>query len=256
MARPKSEFLSAWGRAFEIFKVIVDVVLDLGGNDEDLLRLLKDRERVSMIGRIIIQKIDATESDYFTPIPDAEVPEHHKETLAKYRKRATSWGVAATTAVCYRVRAGFTIRSHAAKMGPCVEDFKHLENLNFPDEPTSDCIVFFIPCMVPNSTSKTYGEQRDLLEVLRTQDDLSEHHLFGFGKVALLAGLILAHYKATGEQITLNGLWVRTDTCNADRRRLELCWYGGRLACSDWVGDGDRDARIGVFALGVEKVGS
>ncbi len=254
MARPKSSL--SWGQMVEIWKLLVSIVLDLGGNDDDLVRLLKDRERVRRIGLMIIEKADAPQPDYVTPVSDAEVPERHRATLAKYRKRATDWGVAADVAVCYRVRAGFTLLSHAAKAGPCVDDFKYMKQWNFPDEPTGDCIVFFIPRIVPESTSKTYAEQVELLARLRKEDALPEHHLSGFGKVAFLAGLILAHYKATGERIPLNGLWVRTDSCSADGGRLELGWRGGRLGCLYWDGGGVRYDVIGVFALGVEKIGS
>ena len=42
MARPKSEFLRGWGKAFEVFKAIVDAVLALGGNDADRLTHLNE----------------------------------------------------------------------------------------------------------------------------------------------------------------------------------------------------------------------
>jgi hypothetical protein len=39
MALKKSEFLGAWGKAFQIFKAIVDAILASGGSDEDVARL-------------------------------------------------------------------------------------------------------------------------------------------------------------------------------------------------------------------------
>jgi len=39
MAQKKSEFLGAWGKAFQIFKAIVDAILASGGSDEDVARL-------------------------------------------------------------------------------------------------------------------------------------------------------------------------------------------------------------------------
>lgn len=39
MPLKKSEFLGAWGKAFQIFKAIVDAILALGGDDEDVARL-------------------------------------------------------------------------------------------------------------------------------------------------------------------------------------------------------------------------
>lgn len=39
MAQKKSGFLGAWGKAFQIFKAIVDAILASGGSDEDVARL-------------------------------------------------------------------------------------------------------------------------------------------------------------------------------------------------------------------------
>src|SRR3990167_1430033 len=140
MARKKSEFLKGFGKAWEVFRVIVNAVLDLGGSDEDLSRLLKDKDRVRRIGEIVIERPQTDQhtaasvaSDYFTPVPDADVPERHQPTLAKYRQLATDHGVPATTPVCYLVRGGLTLKHHAPKAGPCRENFRYLQDWNFPD---------------------------------------------------------------------------------------------------------------------------
>lgn len=39
MPLKKSEFLGAWGKAFQIFKAIVDAILASGGSDDDVARL-------------------------------------------------------------------------------------------------------------------------------------------------------------------------------------------------------------------------
>lgn len=223
MARPKSEFLKSLGKAWEIFQVIVNIVLDLGGSDEDLARLLSDKERIRRIGEIIVEKSEAKQQmEYFAPIKDSEVPPRHQVTLAKYRRLATEWGVPVTTAVCYRVKAGFTLKHHAPKAGPCFQGFSYLQSWNFPDEPTKDCLVFWIPRLVPGSTNKTRSEQLHLLGEIRTQLELPAHHLADLGKVALDVGLILAHVKATNELMQLDYKWIRTDTCNAYGYRLYL----------------------------------
>jgi hypothetical protein len=160
--------------------------------------------------------------DFFTPILDADVPEPYQATLAKYRTLATEHGVPATTPVCYSVRAGFTLKKHAPKLGNCKESFQYLQNWNFSDEPTKDCLVFWVPRVINGSTSKTKDKQIKLLADLRTKLKLPAHHMSGFGSIALAAGLILAHFKATGERIPLNQYWVRTDTCGADGVRLDL----------------------------------
>jgi len=54
MGRNKSEFLSAFGTAFEIWKRIVEAVRELGGDDEDLRYLLANSVLVKEIAKLII----------------------------------------------------------------------------------------------------------------------------------------------------------------------------------------------------------
>lgn len=193
--------------------------------------------------------------EFFTPLSDANVPEQYQTTLAKYRKLATKHDVLTTTPVCYRVSAGFTLKTYAPKLGPCYEDFQYLQNWNFPDEATSDCLVFWVPRIVKGSTSKTASKQKKLLTRLRTKLELSAHHMNNFGKVGLVAGLILAHFKATGERIPLDQYWVRTDTCDADGIRLLLGRFGDAGLDCLWLFGGRADVGVGVFAFGVEVLG-
>jgi len=195
----------------------------------------------------------ATENDFFTPLANEDVPSQYQVTLAKYRALATDWGVPTTTSLCYRVRAGFTLKRDAPKLGPCYNDFQYLQDWNFPDEPTQDCYVFWIPFIVPGGMGKNVAEQLQLLAELRSQHGLPSHHLTSFGSGALVAGLTLAHYKATGKRAPEDCRWVRTDTCNAgSSRRLGLSWFGGALYCDYWYWVGERDVSVGGFALGVE----
>lgn len=192
--------------------------------------------------------------DYFTPIRDADVPGGFRATMRKYRALAREWGVPDTVVLCYRVRAGFTLKRAAPKLGPCYQNFQYLQDWNFSDEPTQDCLVCWIPPrLVPRSTAKTKDEQLQHLADIRIHCGLPSHHLSSFGSVALLAGLILAHYKATGERTPLDCYWVRTDTCDAGGHRLKLAWAAGALYCARWAWDGERHDRIGGVALGVER---
>ena len=76
----------------------------------------------------------------------------------------------------------------------------------------------------------------------------------GFGEAGLVAGLIFAHFKATGKQVPLD--WVRTDTCTTDGCRLCLRFYTDTgLHCWNWDFDGQAHGLFGVFALGVEVLG-
>lgn len=228
----------------------------------DGLDLTKDSaQRVITQGDVLQARLKeailALANEFFIPILDADVPEKHAPTLAKYRKLATDHGVPAKAAVCYRVRAGFTLKSHAPKAGPCYEQFRYLQDWNLPEEPTADCIVFWVPRILEGSTSKTRDEQTRILSDLRTKLELPEHHMRGLGSVGLVAGLILAHHKATGERIPLEQYWVRTDTCRADGSRLYLGDFDGAgLRCSYWYFGGSANGLVGVFALGVEALGT
>lgn len=190
------------------------------------------------------------EEDFFTPLQDNGVPQERQPTLAKYRAAATAWDVPATTAICYRVRKGFTLKQHTPEIGP------HLKDWKFPNESTKDCLVFWIPRLVPESLSKTVSEQLQLLAELRARFQLPPHHLSSFGSASLLAGLILTHRASGGEHVPDDSFWARTDTCRADDRRLRLGWIVSALSCAyrDW--DDERGANLGGFALGVEVLGS
>jgi hypothetical protein len=57
MSREKSEFLSSFGIAFQIFKAIADAVLGLGGTDQDLRRILTDKSLRERIAKIIVSEV-------------------------------------------------------------------------------------------------------------------------------------------------------------------------------------------------------
>jgi len=56
MAKKSSEFLKALGRYFEISKAVLNAVLDQGGTDDDLARILSDAELRREIARLIVAK--------------------------------------------------------------------------------------------------------------------------------------------------------------------------------------------------------
>ncbi len=190
----------------------------------------------------------APQPDYFIPVLDADIPNKHKAIGAKYRCLATEQGCA-THPVCYRVRAGFTLKTHAPLAGPCRNNFQYLQGWNFQDEATRDSYVFWVPGILRGSTSKNVNQQMELLSATRAKSNLPAHHMSNFGSVALAAGLILAHFKATGERISLV---VRTGTCDSVGYRLGLDWRDGELYCDYWYYDGEPYDRVGVLALGVE----
>lgn len=220
------------------------------------LRLTKDdAQRVIMRGGLLQARLKEIilelASTFFIPLKDGDVPQKHKPTIVKLRPEATRQGIPVSTPLCYRVIKGFTLKTHAPRAGSCRENFQYLQSWNFEDKPTDDCLVFWIPRLVPESTSKTVNEQMIHLAEFRNRLELPSHHCSSFGFVALLSGLILAHFKATGERVPLNGIWTRTDSCDADGNQLYLAWDSGELLCGPWDWDDVRYDDICVFALGV-----
>ncbi|MFA6253209.1 MAG: hypothetical protein WCV69_03010 [Patescibacteria group bacterium] len=54
MARQKSEFVSALGTAFEMIKLIAEEVYFLGGNDNNMRTILKDRKLRQQIAKLLV----------------------------------------------------------------------------------------------------------------------------------------------------------------------------------------------------------
>jgi len=190
-------------------------------------------------------------ADFFAPVSDKDLVEELRELAAKWRRLAAELGYAGP--VAWKVKAGFTLKQDAPKAGPCVENFAYLQDWQLQnDEATKDGSVFWIPRLLPGSVSKTVDEQTKLLDELRERYDLPATHLSSFGSAALLAGLILAQFKLTGERVPLDCYWIRTDTLDADGLRLGLGYFDERgLVCGS-CGWGDRrDDGLGCFALGV-----
>ncbi len=67
--KKKSDFLKGMGKAFEIFKAIVNAVLDIGGDDSDLDRILTDSDLHKQIADIIV-KTKKVVGDIYTATVD------------------------------------------------------------------------------------------------------------------------------------------------------------------------------------------
>lgn len=222
-----------------------NLINDIGRVGPEFVRFLKNGGRVEVI---------VTAFPYIVPLADADVPEGYQATLAKYRQLAREYGVPDSHAVCYRVPEGFTLKTHAPMAGPCDRRFGYLQDWNFPDQPTQNSLVFWVPRILEESTNLSVIDQSALLAALRGKLELPAHHMSGFGNAALIAGLMLAHFKATGKIIAPI---ARTDTCTAeDGHFLSLSWiYDAeetRLDCWTFPFDWEPDGGVGVIALGVE----
>ncbi|MBU0731903.1 hypothetical protein KKC88_03430 [Patescibacteria group bacterium] len=220
-----------------------------GLSREELLVLIDHPKEFRQFATGLVQK--QAEGVFVEHIHDKDVPERLQETAHKWRRLAAEWGY--TGPVAWRVKAGFTLKQHASQTGPCREDFQYLQDWKFEDEPTPEAICFWIPRLVPQSTSKNVDEQMELLTGLREQYNLPDHHLANFGSAALQAALILSEFKRSGDRVPQDCLWTRTDALDADGLRLRLGFFDEfGLSCGHWVWHDCPGGLLGCFALGVD----
>jgi len=234
-----------------LFNELAVVLMGLS-EDEQLALVDCPEELKKFVGDLVLQIVQNT---FFVPLSDNEVLEKLSETTLNWRKLAVE--LAYTGPVVWKVKEGFTLKAHAPKAGPCYENFQYLLDWDIQnDEPTKDSLAFWVPRLVTGSKSNNVEGQIAILAELRQRFGLPDHHLSSFGSASLDSGLILAHFKRTGERTPLNGEWVRTNSLDADGSRLVLGGFdAGGLDCSgwSWIVD-ERDPDIGCFPLGVELV--
>lgn len=235
------------------------LVTDL--SSDELLALLDDPAATKEFARSLVrQKEEAT---YVKPLSDEQAmalfvergryTEAVEGLIASWRKMASDLGY--TGPVAWRVGAGFTLKEHAPKAGPCHDDFKYLQNWSFMQRPTRESVVFWIPRMLPGSRALNAREQCDRLFDVREEYNLPSSHLRDFGSAELLSGLILAEFRRSGDRVPFQLDRVRTDTADADDDLLCLGDFNEEgLYCFGEVWAGRRDSRIGVFPLGVERL--
>ncbi len=190
---------------------------------------------------------------YVVHMDDKDVPEQYRETIASWRKYASHVGY--TGPVAWKVKAGFTLKTHAPQAGPCYSQLGYLQDWQLKnDEPTKDSLVFWVPRLIDGSTSKTIPQMEKIRKDFRKVYELPAHHATSFGSIALLFALILAHFKRTGERVPLKYLYAASDTFHVGGRRLIAGGFdGGGLYCCSW----NEDALdvVGFFLLGVEELG-
>lgn len=235
-------------------------------------RLLEEPKRRRLLTELLLGR-DFTELmpngtvpfDWFEPFTDQEAIEwyvhcaHRKYTITQasriigqYRCLTVRQGVSEAVPLHYLACAGVTLKQHMPMIGPCVQDFKYLQEWEFNDVPTEKSLVSWVPCLTQYSMSKNAKEQLVELGTLRGEMELPDHHLSSFGSATIIAGLMLAHYRTTKEKVPSCGYWVRTDT-RMGFDSLSLYWNDGQLRCdSGYWSENERRDGVGVLALGVE----
>ncbi|MBI5221988.1 MAG: hypothetical protein HY980_00610 [Candidatus Magasanikbacteria bacterium] len=202
---------------------------------------------------------------------DEEAMENHKEAklwVPEMRKIATDGGIATTTSIVRLIDPArhlpFNMKIAVRHCGPCVEDFRYMSNWQY-DGRVTECdgrdrfLIFGAPSIVPGSTTRTMGEQEDLLKDMSKKIGLLR---LIHGSAALGALVALSHFHETGGEVTgqrlpAENIFARTGT-ESGGSRLDLRWgVDGRLDCGHWFwsDDGPRRVPLGCFALGVVELG-
>ncbi len=193
---------------------------------------------------------NASSDTYVVPLGDAEVPEKYHEDTVKWRKYAVALGY--TGPVVWKVRKGFTLKSHAPLAGPCYKQLVYIQNWDIEnDETTKDSFVFWAPRLAKGSTNKTIFQMKELRAEIRQNYNLPANHATSFGSISLLFALILAHFKRAGERVPLKHCYAASDSFYSVDFFLFAGGFGeSGLDCDYWgVSDGDR---VGFFLLGEE----
>lgn len=176
--------------------------------------------------------------------------------VTNMRADATRRGIPPETKLHGEFIAGKTFKHDIPRMGPCWEDFMYLQQGNFPDPPTTHCMVSWSGAPFLDSVDKNVAEQLEHLAAWKTHLELPDWFTPSFGSTVHLGGMALAHFKETCTA-PFADLIARTDTCDEDGRRLGLRWFGDSLHCGRWGWDDSRRPLIAVFAMGVtEALGS
>ena len=81
--KKKSGFLSGMGKAFEIFRAIVNAVMDIGGDDSDLERILTDVDLRKQIADLIVKTKKAV-GDIYTAVVDYSMSLSDMIKVGKY----------------------------------------------------------------------------------------------------------------------------------------------------------------------------
>jgi len=180
----------------------------------------------------------------------ANKPEAEAQAIVQgWRQQARQMGIPDSVCLHAMVQAGCTFKEDIPQLGPTWEDFQYLQNWDFPDPPTENSLVSWIPRPLLGSTSQDVNQQKVLIQEFKANTGLPPRYELSFGSVNHLAGMSLAHFQATDKD-PFYGLVVRTDTFGSTGCRLRLGWLQGRLDC-DWLWGDEGHPDMAVFVLGV-----
>ncbi|MFA6227870.1 MAG: hypothetical protein WC668_01655 [Patescibacteria group bacterium] len=218
---------------------------------EELLALTDNPGEVKKLGgELVIKEIVNT---FAIPLSDSEMLERFPQfadRLIPWRKLAALMGY--TGPVAWLIKQGFTLKKHAPLVGPCYDNLGYLQGWNFGDNPTDDCLVFWVPRLAKNSTGKTIKAMEKHRAELKKRYKLPGNHATYFGSIQLQFALTLAHFKRTGERVPLNLRYAASDTLYNGSRLIAGSFEDSGFYCDHWAEFGF--GGIGFVLLGVEKL--
>jgi len=205
------------------------------------------------------------ENTFVIPLSDEEAVQLLIQWKGYTEEQATAkvrvWRIYAqkmgyTGPVVWKVKAGFSLKSHAPAAGPCYQNLQYLQGWELKnDEPTKDSLVFWVPRLVEGSLNKNGTQMETLRAEQRNAHELPSNHCDCFGSIDLLFALILAHYKRDGKRVPLDCKYAASDTLLVVGLRLVAGGFDGvGASCDGWLGNAG--AGVGFFLLGVEELGS
>ena len=184
-----------------------------------------------------------------------------KDIIESHRAIATEvLGLETDVSIVWEIPSMFRLID-GPTLGPCHKSWEYISNMidqTVLNEATDHCLTFMAPRFVSECTRKNVKKQMRILSKYRRKYDLPRHHLSGYGKVCLIANIVLSHHCVNNERIPLNYNWTRTDTFTKSNSniRLDLGNFGtSGLGCDWWSCDSGGYPDLGCFAIGVEELG-
>lgn len=161
--------------------------------------------------------------------------------------------------VAWLVLPGFTLRGHARRLGPCLQDFDYVLIRDMGESaPTVHSLVFWIPCSAPQGSNLTVAEAMQLRKVLLKEYGITESRKGGFGSHTLLYGLLLTSLRRTGSLVLSGRERVLTDTemmVGAHKGKLTTIGIlGGQLVSHVCTNPRQRDKNRSFFLLQMEAL--
>lgn len=252
------------GQKGQAEKLVGDVIESVGPGKDEFHQKVLEAKQAKLFQRRIREVLVALMAQYFLPQSDEDASAWLMEQAGKSepdakqivegcRRGALEQGFGVSDPCHFAVEPNATLKGTIPTIGPCVEDFKYLQDWQFGDIPTEHCLVSGVPVALRETTSQNMAAQLQTLGAVENRWGLPQ----GFFSKELpptvyVAGVALTHFNLKKRDM-FGDLWVRTGTCDSDGFRLLLYWGQGRLCCGRWGWDGISLPNLAVAPLGVTK---